>query len=92
MLKPGNQLNTTSGAALQVSGVYGVGIVVGARFDEPIADRAAAERRLTVTTSPPVTGSWYWADDQNAHWVRSTTAGPEPAADGIRRRRDAAGT
>ena len=71
-LKPGNQakgyLNTTSGAALQDGGVYGVGIVVGARFDEPIADRAAAERRLTVTTSPAVSGSWYWADDQNAHW------------------------
>ena len=71
-LTPGNQakvyLDTTSGAALQDSGVYGVGIVVVAHFDEPVADRAAAERRLTVTTSPPVTGSWYWVDDQNAHW------------------------
>jgi len=71
-LTPGNQamvyLNTTSGATLQDGGVYGVGIVVVAHFDEPITDRSAAERRLTVTTSPPVQGSWYWVDDQNAHW------------------------
>lgn len=47
---------------------YGVGTVVAARFDAPIEDRAAAERRLVVTTDPPVTGSWYWVDDQTAHW------------------------
>lgn len=69
---PGNQakvyLNTTSGATLQDGGVYGVGTVVVAHFDEAVTDRPAAERRLTVTTSPPVQGSWYWVDDQNAHW------------------------
>jgi lipoprotein-anchoring transpeptidase ErfK/SrfK len=47
---------------------YGVGTVVAARFDAPIEDRAAAERRLIVTTDPPVTGSWYWVDDQTVHW------------------------
>jgi lipoprotein-anchoring transpeptidase ErfK/SrfK len=71
-LTPGNQakvyLNTTSGATLQEAGVYGVGTVIVAHFDEPIGDRSAAERRMTVTTSPPVQGSWYWVDDQNAHW------------------------
>src|SRR6185312_7335479 len=71
-LTPGNQtkisLNTTSGAELHDGGVYGVGIVVVAHFDEPIVDRAAAERRLSVTTSPALQGSWYWVDDQNAHW------------------------
>jgi lipoprotein-anchoring transpeptidase ErfK/SrfK len=61
-------LTTTAGTLLQPGGTYGVGTVVVARFDEPIADRAAAERRLTVKTSPPVQGSWYWLDDQNAHW------------------------
>ncbi|MBV8929836.1 MAG: L,D-transpeptidase family protein, partial [Mycobacteriaceae bacterium] len=35
---------------------------------EPIADRATAESRLVVTTTPPVRGSWYWTDDQTAHW------------------------
>jgi lipoprotein-anchoring transpeptidase ErfK/SrfK len=71
-LTPGNQtkvsLNTTAGTALQDGGTYGIGTVIAAHFDEPISDRAAAERRLSVTTSPPVAGSWYWLDDQNAHW------------------------
>jgi len=59
---------TTSEAALADGGTYGVGVVIVAHFDESIANRAEAERRLIVTTSPPVTGSWYWVDDQNAHW------------------------
>nr|WP_283606747.1 Ig-like domain-containing protein [Mycolicibacterium poriferae] len=71
-LTPGNQtrasLTTTSGAALTDGGTYGVGTVVVAHFDEPITDRAAAQRRLSVTTAPSVQGSWYWMDDQNAHW------------------------
>ncbi|WP_454231473.1 L,D-transpeptidase [Mycolicibacterium fortuitum] len=62
------QLTTTAGTALREDATYGIGTVVVARFDEPIADRAAAERRLVVTTSPPVRGSWYWVDDQTAHW------------------------
>ncbi|GAA2799041.1 L,D-transpeptidase [Mycolicibacterium pallens] len=71
-LTPGNQtkvtLTTTSGAELTEGGTYGVGVVVVAHFDEPITDRAAAQRRLVVTTKPAVQGSWYWVDDQNAHW------------------------
>ena len=71
-LKPANQtkvsLAATSGAALQDQGTYGVGTVIVAHFDEPITDRATAEQRLVVTTSPPVQGSWYWVDDQNVHW------------------------
>src|SRR6201999_2075164 len=71
-LRPSNQtkvsLTTTSEAALKEGGTYGVGTVVVAHFDEQIADRAAAERQLTVTTSPAVQGSWFWVDGQNAHW------------------------
>jgi len=71
-LTPGNQtkvyLNTTAGTALQDGGTYGIGTVIAAHFDEPISDRAAAERRLSVTTSPAVAGSWHWLDGQNAHW------------------------
>jgi len=71
-LTPPNQtkvsFGTTSEAALADGGTYGVGVVIVAHFDESIANRAEAERRLIVTTSPPVTGSWYWVDDQNAHW------------------------
>lgn len=71
-LTPSNQtkatLTTTSGAQLRDGGTYGVGTVVVAHFDESVIDRAAAQRRLTVTTEPAVEGSWYWVDDQNAHW------------------------
>lgn len=71
-LQPKNQtkayLLTTGGHFLDDGGTYGVGTVVVAHFDEPIANRVAAEQHLSVTTSPPVTGSWYWVDDQNAHW------------------------
>jgi lipoprotein-anchoring transpeptidase ErfK/SrfK len=47
---------------------YGVGMVVNVHWDRPITDRAAAEKTMTVTTAPAVTGSWYWVDDQNVHW------------------------
>jgi len=71
-LQPSNQtkvsLTTTSEAALHEGGTYGVGTVVVAHFDEQIADRAAAERQLSITTNPPVQGSWFWVDSQNAHW------------------------
>lgn len=46
----------------------GVGQPIMVRFDEPIADKAAAERALTVTTTPAVEGSWYWFSDQIVHW------------------------
>jgi lipoprotein-anchoring transpeptidase ErfK/SrfK len=59
---------TTGGNALHDGGTYGVGAVVVAHFDEPITDKASAERHLKVTTDPPVVGSWYWTDDQVAHW------------------------
>lgn len=71
-LRPSNQtkvsFTTTSEAALHDGGTYGVGTVLVAHFDERIADRAAAERQLSVTTDPKVDGSWYWVDNQNAHW------------------------
>jgi lipoprotein-anchoring transpeptidase ErfK/SrfK len=65
---PGHSLSTTSGAALQNGGTYGIGAVVVARFDAPVADRAAAEQQLAVSTSPPVSGAWHWVDDRTAHW------------------------
>lgn len=61
-------LATTSGAALADGGTYGVGTVIVARFDDPIPDRAAAERSLRVIAQPAVQGSWYWVNDQQANW------------------------
>ncbi|WP_370072877.1 Ig-like domain-containing protein [Mycobacterium sp. Root135] len=64
----GVTLTTTSGAELRDGATYGVGTVIVARFDSPIVDRAAAERRMQVTTTPPVVGAWSWVNDQKAHW------------------------
>lgn len=71
-LTPGNQtkayLTTTFGKPLSDGATYGVGTVIVAHFDEPIPDKAAAEKKMQVTSDPPVAGSWYWIDDRNAHW------------------------
>jgi lipoprotein-anchoring transpeptidase ErfK/SrfK len=61
-------LLTTLGTSISEGATYGVGTVVVAQFDTDIADRAAAERQLRVTTSPPVHGSWMWINDRKAHW------------------------
>ncbi|MGW5922991.1 L,D-transpeptidase [Nocardia fluminea] len=71
-LAPNNQtkvyFRTTGGTELSPAGTFGVGTVVVAHFDEDVPDRATAEKHLSVTTDPPVTGSWYWLDNRNAHW------------------------
>ena len=61
-------LDRAGGDLMQDGATYGIGAVVVAHFDEAIDDKANAERHLSVTTNPPVPGSWYWVDDQNAHW------------------------
>jgi len=42
----------------------GIAAPVIIQFDAPIADKAAVERALTVTTNPPVEGSWAWLPDE----------------------------
>lgn len=61
-------LNTTGGLSLRNGDTYGVGIVPVVHFDEPITDRAAAEKALIVNTSPRLMGVWNWVDSQNVHW------------------------
>ena len=61
-------LVSTGGGALSEGATYGVGIVAVIRFDEPIPDRAAAQRCLSVQTEPAVEGQWSWVDDQNVHY------------------------
>jgi hypothetical protein len=39
-------------------GSVGVGMPIVVKFDEDIEDKATVERRLTVTTTPPVVGAW----------------------------------
>ena len=49
-------------------GTFGVGQPIVVWFDEPIKDKAAAEKRCSVTTDPPVDGGWHWIDDREVHW------------------------
>ena len=65
---PSVSLTSTSGAPLHDGGTYGIGVVVVAHFAAPVGDRGAAEQQLVVSTSPPVSGAWYWVDDRTAHW------------------------
>ena len=71
-LTPPNQtmpyFQYTGGYALQNGATYGIGIVPVVHFDEPITDKKAAMAALHVTTTPAVSGAWYWSDDQTAHY------------------------
>lgn len=46
----------------------GIGQPVVVTFDEPVKDRAAAERSLSVKATPPTVGSWFWVDDKEVRW------------------------
>jgi lipoprotein-anchoring transpeptidase ErfK/SrfK len=46
----------------------GVGLPIGVWFNQPVADRAAVERRLEVNSSKPVTGAWHWFADNEVHY------------------------
>jgi lipoprotein-anchoring transpeptidase ErfK/SrfK len=55
-----------------VSDSYGVGQIFGVSFDEPVADKAAAVKALSVVSNPPQPGAWYWMDDQTVHYRPQT--------------------
>jgi lipoprotein-anchoring transpeptidase ErfK/SrfK len=55
------------GHYLDNGATYGVGMIFRVHFDEPVNERKA-EQTLQVTTTPSVTGGWYWEDDQDAYW------------------------
>jgi len=61
-------LLSSGGNVLEADREYGVGIIVAAKFDQPVADRAAVEEHMTVTTEPAVEGNWFWLNDSTAHW------------------------
>lgn len=47
---------------------YGVAMPIAVDFSAPVTDKAAVEKRLSVTTSKPVEGSWAWLSDTSVHW------------------------
>ncbi len=54
------------GGSFQLADGQTVGIAapIIIQFDAPISDKAAVEKALTVTTDPPVEGSWAWLPDE----------------------------
>ena len=68
---------------------YGVGMPIMLTFDHPITNKAAVERALTLTTSNPVTGAWYWDGDRQLdfrprdYWPANTTVSFTSHLDGV---------
>ncbi len=46
----------------------GIGMPVVVSFDLPVTDKAAFEKKMTVTSTPAQPGSWRWVSDTEAHW------------------------
>ena len=46
----------------------GVGMPIRVYFDDPVADKAAVESHLTVTSSTPTDGVWSWMNDSEVHF------------------------
>ncbi|WP_245852237.1 L,D-transpeptidase [Blastococcus aggregatus] len=46
----------------------GVGMPIRVYFDDPVADKAAVESRLVVTSSTPTDGVWNWLTDSEVHF------------------------
>jgi lipoprotein-anchoring transpeptidase ErfK/SrfK len=65
-IKPKIKL-TTSISPLNGSTV-GVGMPIVVRLSDPVKDRAAVERGLTVTSSQTIEGSWTWLSDSELHF------------------------
>jgi lipoprotein-anchoring transpeptidase ErfK/SrfK len=57
---------------------YGVGMPITITFSQPVTRKAAVERAITVTSSNPVVGSWYWDGSQTLefrplkYWPQNT--------------------
>ena len=68
---------------------YGVGMPIILTFSRPITNKAAVERSLTLTTSQPVVGAWYWDGDQQLYfrprdyWPAYTTVSFAGRLDGV---------
>jgi lipoprotein-anchoring transpeptidase ErfK/SrfK len=46
----------------------GVGMPISVKFDDAVTDRAAAQKALSVETSPEVEGAWAWLSDRQVDW------------------------
>jgi lipoprotein-anchoring transpeptidase ErfK/SrfK len=67
------QPEQTISANLNIGDGQEVGIAapIIVQFHDTVEDKAAVEKAMTVTTTPPTPGSWAWLPDDNgsrAHW------------------------
>jgi lipoprotein-anchoring transpeptidase ErfK/SrfK len=46
----------------------GVGMPIRVYFDDPVADKAAVESHLKITSSKPTDGAWSWLSDTEVHF------------------------
>jgi lipoprotein-anchoring transpeptidase ErfK/SrfK len=63
-------------ATLLGNQAYGVGIPIMLTFNHPVKYKAAVERAISITTSKPVVGAWYW-DGNKALDFRPRTYWPQ---------------
>lgn len=49
-------------------GTVGVAMPVVVTFDVPVTDKAAFQKRMTVTATPVHEGTWSWISSTEAHW------------------------
>jgi lipoprotein-anchoring transpeptidase ErfK/SrfK len=72
MSEPGSVTHVTT--ILQDNQVYGVGLPIVLRFDQPVPDdqRANVQRRLFVTSEPAQEGAWNWFAADEVHYRPKT--------------------
>lgn len=46
----------------------GVAMPIIVKFTAPVADRAAAEQAIHISSDPPVPGKFYWMNDSQVRW------------------------
>jgi lipoprotein-anchoring transpeptidase ErfK/SrfK len=61
--------------------VVGIGQPIAVRFDENIPNRLAAQRAITVKTTPPVEGAFYWLSNREVRWRPAEYWKPGTAVD-----------
>jgi lipoprotein-anchoring transpeptidase ErfK/SrfK len=69
-LTPAKQVNPNlipAPASVASTGV-GVGQPIVFSFTQPVKNKAAVEKQLSVVSSPAQEGGWYWVDDKNVHY------------------------
>jgi lipoprotein-anchoring transpeptidase ErfK/SrfK len=77
---------------------YGVGMPIVLNFNRPITNRAAVERALSITSSNPVVGAWYWDGNKSVsfrpknYWPSGTQVEFTAALDGVEAAKGVYGT